>query len=351
VKNLELVVIDGSRGEGGGQVVRTSLSLAVALGRSVRIEKVRAGRKKPGLLRQHLCALRAAAEICGGELVGDELGSTAVELHPGELRGGRYEFQVGSAGSAMLVLQTVLPALLLAPEVSELVLEGGTHNPWAPPFEAIAESFLPVLARTGVKAEARLERAGFYPAGGGRVHVRIEPTGAPRPLELLERSAPTEHTAEVLTAHLRPRVAEKETSELVQRLGWPAECIHHRELETSPGPGNAIHVYLRFGELTEVFTGFGARKVGAEKVVESVVKAVRRYLKSGVPVGPYLADQLLLPLALLAGGRFLTVAPTQHTRTNVEVIEQFLGEVIRLEERSREECLVEVDGRWMYRAR
>src|SRR5262245_17441877 len=179
--------IDGSHGEGGGQIVRTSLALAIVTGRSVAIDNIRAGRKEPGLKRQHLTAVNAAAEICGGRVTGAAVGSRAVTLEPGPVRPGNYRFNVGSAGSATLVLQTVLPALLIADGPSSLMLEGGTHNPWSPPFDFLQRVYLPLVERMGPRVIARLERPGFYPKGGGRFLVSVQPSAVLRGFDLLER--------------------------------------------------------------------------------------------------------------------------------------------------------------------
>ena len=178
--------IDGSQGEGGGQILRTSLALSLATGRPFRIDGIRAGREKPGLLRQHLTAVHAAASVSGATVAGAELGSTTLSFEPGPVAGGEYHLAVGTAGSATLVLQTVLPALLRAVEPSELVLEGGTHNPFAPPFDFVAKTFVPVLRRMGADVTMSLERYGFYPAGGGRFSARVAPS-ALRPLSLTRR--------------------------------------------------------------------------------------------------------------------------------------------------------------------
>src|SRR4051812_32951839 len=161
------MIIDGSQGEGGGQILRSSLALAAITGTPVRLEKIRAGRAKPGLQKQHLAAVRAAARICNGRLEGDELQSRELTFHPQEPCAGEYHFAVGSAGSASLVLQTVLPPLLLAAGASKVVVEGGTHNPMAPPFEFLRDTFLPTLSRIGATVTLTLDRHGFYPAGGG----------------------------------------------------------------------------------------------------------------------------------------------------------------------------------------
>src|SRR6516225_361743 len=167
--------IDGSQGEGGGQVLRSSLALALVTGKPVTVDRIRAGREKPGLMRQHLTAVNAAVEICGGHATGAALGSRSITFEPQPVRPGEYRFDVGSAGSATLVLQTVLPALLIAEGPTTLILEGGTHNAWAPPFDFLEKAFVPLVNRMGPHVEVELDRHGFYPAGGGRFRVHIQP--------------------------------------------------------------------------------------------------------------------------------------------------------------------------------
>jgi len=342
---MELLTIDGRMGEGGGQVLRSALSLSVALGRPVRVVNVRAGRAKPGLLRQHLTALRAAAAVSGGALEGGELGSTEVVLRPGPVRGGDFEFAIGSAGSTLLVLQTVLPPLLLAERPSTLVLDGGTHNPMAPPFEFLRDAFAPLLARTGATLVLELVRPGFHPAGGGRVRVGIVPATAPRPLELLERGPARPAHAEIGLTGLPADIAEREWRVLARELGWsPAQRVD-RDVSRSVGPGNFVSVHLAFEHVTEVLTAFGERRVSAERVAQRVVEDARRYRDADAPVGEHLADQLMLPLALLAGGRYRALAPSLHARTNAEVVNLFLPGAVRLEEHGPEDWLVTVRGR------
>src|SRR6185295_18962730 len=159
-----MLKLDGSVGEGGGQILRTALALSALTGQPFQIDRIRAQRRKPGLMRQHLTAVRAAAEVCQATVAGDSLGSMALSFVPGAVKAGSYSFAVGTAGSATLVLQTVLPPLLVAAGPSTLTIEGGTHNPLAPPFDFLERSFLPLVARMGPQFEARLERWGFYPA-------------------------------------------------------------------------------------------------------------------------------------------------------------------------------------------
>jgi RNA 3'-terminal phosphate cyclase (ATP) len=224
-----LLTIDGSQGEGGGQILRSALALSLVTGRPFRIFHLRAGRARPGLLRQHLCAVRAAAEIGGAVVTGADLGSSELVFEPHTVRSGSYTFAVGSAGSATLVFQTVLPALMLAEETSTLELEGGTHNPAAPPYDFIARAFLPLLGQMGPRVSVTLERPGFYPAGGGRFVATIEPTLKLTPIDLEERGALLSRSASATVAALPRRIAERELARLAERLDWPRPAFHVTE--------------------------------------------------------------------------------------------------------------------------
>ena len=183
------VHVDGSQGEGGGQIVRSSLALALVTGRSLVVDNIRARRRKPGLMPQHLAAVHAAKRVCSGDIQGAEIGSACLRFEPHHVRGGDYSFDVGTAGSTTLVLQTVLPALLIADAPSTVVIEGGTHNPWAPPFDFLQQAFLPLVCRMGPRVTMTLSRHGFYPAGGGQLIVKIEPCPRLAGFDLLERGA------------------------------------------------------------------------------------------------------------------------------------------------------------------
>ena len=224
----EWITIDGSEGEGGGQILRTALALSLVTGRPFRIDGIRAGRKKPGLMRQHLTAVHAATAVSGARVSGADLGSRALSFEPGQVRGGDYRLAVGTAGSATLVLQTVLPALLFAREPSRLTLEGGTHNPIAPPFDFLARTFLPILRRMGASVDARLETYGFYPAGGGRFTVAIEPCTTLGRLSLLERGDTRVH-ARALVASLSENIAKRELSIVRERLGIDRALLPSRD--------------------------------------------------------------------------------------------------------------------------
>ncbi|MCB9626611.1 MAG: RNA 3'-terminal phosphate cyclase [Sandaracinaceae bacterium] len=315
--------IDGSQGEGGGQVLRTSLALSAITGTPVRVTRVRAGRSKSGLLRQHLTALRAAAEISGARVEGDELGSQTLRFTPGRVRAGRYHFAVGTAGSACLVCQTVLPMLLMADGPSEVVFEGGTHAMGAPSFDFFARVFVPLLRRMGAELEVTLERHGFYPAGGGRFVLRVQPVRAWTPLSLVE-PAPLRVTGlTALVANLPFVVAQRELAHAGDALGVPAELRRGMGVK-SPGPGNVLMVELASEHGTEQVTAFGRRGVSAEAVAQGAVVETEALLRAGVSVGPHLADQLLLPMALAGGGALRTTPLTLHSRTNLAVIQQFM---------------------------
>jgi RNA 3'-terminal phosphate cyclase (ATP) len=327
------VTIDGSRGEGGGQIVRSGLALALVTGRPVTIENVRAGRRKPGLMPQHLAAVHAAVAVCGGEAVGDELGSQRLHFEPRPARGGEYYFKLGTAGSATLVLQTVLPALLIADIPSALVLEGGTHNPWAPPFDFLHAAFLPLASRMGPRITAKLRRHGFYPAGGGQFAVEVEPSPKLAGFDLVERGALVTWAARALVAHLPRHIAEREISTVLQAMSWDESCGRVEEVDAI-GPGNAVLIELESEHVTEVFTAFGRKGVRAERVAEEAVQQAQTYLGTDAPVGQCLADQLLLPLGISAwqagdgarkrGGSFRTLPLTTHATTHINVLRQFL---------------------------
>lgn len=328
-----MITIDGSTGEGGGQILRTALALSLVTGQSFRVDKIRAGRRKPGLLRQHLTAVNAAAQIASAKVTGAILGSQSLTFEPGEVHPGDYTFSVGTAGSATLVLQTVLPALVVGSKPSRLLLEGGTHNPFAPPFDFLQKTFLPVLSRMGPKVSTTLERYGFYLAGGGKFSVTIEPASPLSPIELIERGSIQRRLARAVYAAIPRSIAERELRVISEKLGWTAESIIAEQVENSAGPGNVVLVELESDALTEVFTGFGERGVLAERVAEKVTDNVREYLASTAPVGEHLADQLLLPIALAGGGAFRTVKISRHAQTNIEIIQKFLPIVFGIEDK------------------
>jgi len=337
-----MVIIDGSIGEGGGQILRTALALSICTGTPFKIEKIRAGRQKPGLLRQHLMAVNAAAAICGATVDGVAMASQQLTFTPGKVRPGDYTFAIGTAGSTTLVLQTVLAPLLTADGPSCLTIEGGTHNPFAPPIDFLEKAFLPLINRMGPKVDVTLERAGFYPAGGGRIVARIQPAAKLSPLHIPARGEITGRLAKAVVAALPGDIAKRELEKVEKMLGWSGEQLQICQLPREWGPGNLLTLEIASEHVTEVFTGFGMKGVTAEAVAEQAVQEARRYLAANVPVGECLADQLLLPLALAGGGSFVTLAPSRHTKTNIEVIQRFLPMQFSLQEISRDVWRVEI---------
>ena len=319
-----MLTIDGSMGEGGGQILRTCLALSTCLQRPFRITNIRAARKKPGLQPQHLTAVTAAAAISQAKVEGAAKGSQQLVFNPHRVKTGHYQFDIGTAGSTSLVLQTLLPALTLADKSSTLIMQGGTHNPLAPTFDYLEKVFLPLLNRMGPTVTAILIQPGFAPEGGGRVRVDIQPAPALKPLELYERGELIDHYAEVLQAHLPEHIARRELSVIAERLGWPESALRYRNIESVKMPANIVSIIIKSEHITECFFEFGRRGLPAERVAEKVVKQVNHYLNAGVPVGHYLADQLLIPLALSGKGAFITLEPSTHAITNMAVIKAFM---------------------------
>ncbi len=326
---MEMLTIDGSEGEGGGQILRSSLALSLVTGQPFRMEHIRAKRQKPGLMRQHLAAVEAAKTVGCADVEGATLNSQSLEFRPNSVTPGNYRFAVGTAGSSTLVLQTVLPSLLTASDPSTLTLEGGTHNPLAPPFDFLAVSFMPLIHRMGPEVGLELHSPGFFPAGGGKFHARIKPTKRLLPFDLLERGAIQKRHCRVYLSKLSPEIAERELSVVREELRWSSDECEVENVSHPKGPGNAVVLTIEAEHVTGVFTGFGDRGKPAEEVAREAVEAAKVWLEAGVPVDEYLADQLLLPLSLAEGGSFRTTQPSLHCATNAAIIQRFLPVSIR----------------------
>ncbi len=317
-----MIEIDGSEGEGGGQILRSSLSLSIWTQQAFRIFDIRANRDPPGLKRQHLTAVRSAAEICDADVVGDHIGSRELVFRPSRLNCRDYSFNIATAGSSTLVLQTVLPPLLMGPELSSVEIIGGTHNRGSPPFDFLERAFMPLLQRMGADITLQILRYGFYPRGGGQIRCEIRPARL-RPLQLHKRGALEQISAEAYIAALPMNIAERELSAIGQSLEIPREHLHLQGLPNDMGPGNAVTITAKFVNVTEVFTGFGERGVLAEAVAKGAASEAREYLDATAPAGEHLADQLLLPLALAGSGSFIATKITEHLRSNAKVIAKF----------------------------
>ena len=335
-----MLQLNGSTG--GGQILRSALSLSMATGQPFRLTHIRGKRPKPGLKRQHLTCVKAAAEVSCGSVDGAELNATEIVFRPGEVKGGDYHYAIGTAGSTTLLAQTLLPALWATGQSATLHLEGGTHNPMAPPYEFITNCYLPALKRMGAMASIALEQPGFAPAGGGSLKIKVEPCRGLAPIDLLERGEEKSRSIECLTAHIKPGVAERELSAALRTLDWPTECASHTDLPESSGPGNVLSAEIAFKNATERVSSFGAYGKSSKQVAKDVAKGMKDYLGSGAVIGRRLADQLLLPFALAGGGSFITMAPSNHLETNREVIQTFLPVKIDFADQGSGRWLVKV---------
>lgn len=309
----------------GGQVLRTALSLSLCTGQAFRMTHIRAGRPRPGLMRQHLTAVQAAARVGGVGVLDAEVGSTALTFVPGTPRPGEYAFAIGTAGSCALVVQTLLPVLWNANGASSVSIAGGTHNIGAPCATFLQRAFLPLLARHGLVASLAVRRHGFYPRGGGEVLLVVDGPARASAVSLT-RPAVLDGplAADVLLAGVPPVVGERELATLQGALGIVAANAVTHLLPDDCGPGNAVSVTVPFQDCTEVYTGLGRRGVRAEAVAGEVAADVRARLADGAAVGEHLADQLLLPMALGAGGVFTTARITAHVASNAQAIRRFL---------------------------
>jgi len=334
----DVLVLDGSQGEGGGQILRTALSLSLVRGQAFRLVNIRTGRRNPGLLPQHLAALRAAATIGGAIISGDRLGSIEIGFAPTRLpRPGDYAFDVeetvsrGSAGSVTLILQTLLIPLAFADGDSTLTLRGGTHVEWSPPFDHLANSYLPALRLMGIRVEAELERWGWYPVGGGEVACRIcggaanDAASWPKAIELRQRGPlrriAGRAVAASLPAHIPQRMAER-ASAVLGDLGVPVD-IDARQV-TAACAGAGIFLVAEYQELMASFGALGRLGKPSETVADEAATALRAHHASNAAVELHLADQLLMPLALATGASAFTVArPTGHLVTNARIIAEF----------------------------
>jgi RNA 3'-terminal phosphate cyclase (ATP) len=337
-----MIEIDGSLGEGGGQILRTSLGLSALTGKSFHMTNIRAGREKPGLRKQHLACVRAARKITDARCSGDFVGSREIVFQPGRAIPGEYGFDIGSAGSGTLVLQTIIPPLLATNAVSTVTVTGGTHNTFAPPYHFLAKSFSPLLARIGLCLECDIERYGFYPRGGGIIRASVSRPGAPMRLHLTERGKLLTASVHAVVSNLSEEIARSEADTVARGLGLPGVRTSFESVE-SDGPGNAVMIELSYENVTEVFTGFGEMRKHRDRVAGEALAEALEYAATGAPVGKHLADQLLVPLAAERGGSFLTCEPTLHTRTNAIVVRMFMRAEIRIERAAGETYRITVD--------
>ncbi|ESP92475.1 MULTISPECIES: RNA 3'-terminal phosphate cyclase [Pseudoalteromonas] len=330
------IIIDGSKGEGGGQVLRTALSLSMLHNQPIEIRNIRAGRKKPGLMRQHLTCVLAAKQISSAAVEGAELNSQCIKFTPNAVEPGEYEFKIGTAGSTVLVCQTILLPLVLAGKASSVKLHGGTHNGMSPSLTFFEQSFLPALQTMGVACQVKTTKLGFFPAGGGCWQIDINPTDTLSPCLFEQSGAELEQQqshckAMSIVAGVKNSVAKREIEEAKKRLGWNApfteilNCAAH-------GQGNSFHLSVGHQNQVAMFEQMGELGLSAEKVAGRTVTALKAYLNSGAAIEEHLADQLLLPMVLAGKGSFTTTQLSSHTTTNIDVISQITGTCIKTQQ-------------------
>ena len=332
------ITIDGSFGEGGGQVLRSSLALSLITGKPFEIHHIRSKRKKPGLMAQHLTSVNAAVEIGCAKVSGNIIGSTTVIFDPTCINAGNYHFNIGTAGSCTLVLQTILLPLMISDKPSSICIEGGTHNPFAPPYDFLKKAFLPLIQQMGPEVSIQLITHGFYPKGGGKIEVNISPSKELKHFTLCDRGQLITINAIAKVAQLPESIAQRELKTIAKKMNITDNNLHLETINNSNGPGNVVSVEIQSEHCTEVFTEFGKIGVSAEKVASKVARSASQYLLEPVAVGKYLADQLLMPMAMTGKGKFTTLAPSQHTLTNIEIIKKFLDVEFRINHLS-EQCV------------
>ena len=332
-----LVEIDGSRGEGGGQILRTSLALSIVTGRPIAMRNIRAGRAKPGLRRQHLACVHAAAQLCNATLRGAAVDSQTLEFSPNAATDvAELTFDIGTAGSTTLVVQTILVPVIVGGRALRATVIGGTHNPMAPPFDFLDRVFVPHLRAMGADVTLELERYGFATgdeaatSDRGRLVVTIG-RGALRPIAIVEASPIASRRAVAITARLPTHVAERELGVVRNRMGFAAAECETREV-VDGGPANILMLEIDRGPGSgrELVTAFGEKRLRAELVAERACDELAAFLAADVPVGAHLADQLLLPMAVAGGGRFRSASLSPHATTNIETIGAFLDTPIRV---------------------
>lgn len=314
--------IDGRMGEGGGQVLRASLALSIAFGRAFSLTNIRANRPKPGLKRQHLACVNAAREICRAEVVGADINSLALSFRPGALQAGDYSFDIGGGGSCTLVLQAALPPLMAASGPSRIKVRGGTHVPMAPIYEYFQRTLLPVLERMGPRFSARLVRSGFMQIGGGQIEVEVEPVSRLTPLD---ETGPVkvESISGLIRSHGLDESIGRRESEVLNKIRDLGSLVVENHPAEDAGPGNVVILELASGRGLTIASGVGQRGLAAEKVARQAINRALQFLGAHVPIDVHLADQLIVPLALAGGGRFLTEKPSLHTLTMLELLPLF----------------------------
>lgn len=336
----QTIQIDGSQGEGGGQILRTALSLSMLTGIPFELVNIRAGRKKPGLMRQHLVCVQASERISHAVVEGAELHSQKLYFQPQQVQAGKYDFQIGSAGSTILVLQTLLPALMMQAEPSDITIHGGTHNPMAPTADFISQCFLPSLEKIGIQVDFECECAGFFPIGAGQINATIHPWIKQTQYTALDKGQLIDIHGYATALNIPSSIADRELEVLHNKLN-----LTQRQRLNFQGisQGNTAFVVLNYEHHQQIFSALGEMKKSAEKVAHDLAKEVKAYLATDAVADEYLTDQLLLPLALGKGGEFSAQMISEHTRTQAVMIQKFIDCEITFTESKENHWYIQVN--------
>jgi RNA 3'-phosphate cyclase len=342
-----MIIIDGSSGEGGGQVLRSSLALSCIAGIPFKIFNIRANRPEPGLRPQHLKSVEAAVEISSAGFEGAQLGSKELVFSPGRTRRKKYRFEIGTAGSTSLLLQTIFIPLAFANGISQFQLSGGTHVPWSPCFDYLKLNWLHYMNKIGYPAAIKLENAGFYPRGGGQINGRIKPALDLKPLDITERGELIRIRGISGVSNLDLSIATRQKHQALKRL----EPIHRDvkiQTHSLPGPskGTYLLLFAEFEHSQSCFFALGKKGKPAETVADEAVNELCAFLETDGAVDKYLADQLLLPLSLVEDQSILrTEQITPHLLTNVEIISKFLPVNIVIAGEGGHSGLIKIQGK------
>jgi RNA 3'-terminal phosphate cyclase (ATP) len=326
---MQMIEIDGSHGEGGGQILRTALSLSCLTGKAFRIVNIRKGRKKPGLAPQHLLSVRAAQEISGAQVSGDRQGSVELVFSPGEVKGGDFSLDVGTAGATLLVLQTIAPPLLFAREKSKITIRGGTHVPFSPSFHYASFVLSPMLRRLGLRISLDIEMYGFYPRGGGKIRAGILPADGVLPLGIAERGKVLAVTGWSGVGNLPPSIAVRQRDAAIRAIRSRLRDVTFPidiEVLSVPvtGQGTFLFLCVETDHAIAGFASLGERGKRAEDVGEEAAADLAAHLLAGGALDPHLPDQLVLYLAMCReGSSFTTSRVTEHLMTNLWTIGRF----------------------------
>jgi len=330
-----LIQIDGSYGEGGGQILRTALALSAILRKPFTISHIRSKRKNPGLQAQHLEAVEALARITEAQTEGVKFGSQKITFIPQKILPGKYQFEVRTAGSVTLLLQAIFLPLCFSNGISSVTLIGGTHVQWSPSFHYLSEVFLPTVERMGVSAGAAIEKWGFYPKGGGRIQLKINPVQELKPISLVDRGSLKKIRGICAISSLPRQVADRQKVQAIKRIKRELQIdgeITVLDNVHSNGPGSFLFLLAEFQRVRAGFSSLGVRGRPAEKVADEAVDSLKDYFESDGCIDPYLADQLVPFMALAKGNSsFTTVRITEHLLTNLWVIQHFLDVTVSRE--------------------